>query len=103
MPYTRRMTVQLKRGGTKLTAIPNHAIWLECNCGRSASVRVAALLSSDKPPKTVADVVTRVRCSQCGVKGAKDYRQHRRPDNRSLATNRWQQVLQVDHKAEGRW
>ena len=74
MPYTRRMTVQLKRGGTKLTAIPNHAIWLECNCGRSASVRVAALLSSDKPPKTVADVVTRVRCSRCGVKGAKDFR-----------------------------
>jgi len=35
---------------------------------------VATLLSSDKPPKTVADVVARVRCSRCGVKGAKDFR-----------------------------
>ena len=68
------MTVQLKRGGTKLTAIPNHAIWLECACGRSASVHVAGLLASDKPPRTVADVVARVRCRRCGVKGAKDFR-----------------------------
>lgn len=68
------MAAQIKRGGTRLTTIPNHAIWMECACGRAAPVRVANLLATDKPPMTVADVVARVRCSRCGVKGTKDFR-----------------------------
>ena len=68
------MAVQIKRGGTRLTTIPNHAIWMECACGRAAPVRVADLLATDKPPVTVAEVIERVRCSGCGVRGAKDYR-----------------------------
>jgi len=68
------MAVQIKRGGTRLTTIPNHAIWIECACGRAAPVRVADLLAKETPPETVADVVARVRCSRCGVKAAKDFR-----------------------------
>ncbi len=68
------MTAHLKRGGTRLTTITNHQIWIECSCGRDAPVRVSDVLAGSNPPETVADVVTRVRCSQCGVTGAKDFR-----------------------------
>ena len=68
------MVTQLKRGGTRLTTIPQHVIWMECGCGRNAPVRVSHLLACDNPPETVTDVVERVRCSGCGVRGAKDFR-----------------------------
>ena len=75
------MVSQLKRGGTRLTTIPQHVIWMECACARNAPVRVSHLLASDKPPDTVADVVERVRCSGCGAKGAKDFRIVYNPDD----------------------
>lgn len=68
------MVAQIERGGTRLTTIPNHAIWMECACGRAAPVCIASLLATGKPPITVADVVARVRCSRCGVKGASEFR-----------------------------
>jgi hypothetical protein len=74
MQYIRTMAVQIKRGGTRLTTIRNHVIWMECACGRAAPVRVADLLAAKTPPETVAEVVERVRCSGCGVKSAKDFR-----------------------------
>jgi hypothetical protein len=67
------MVAQLKRGGTRLTTITSHVIWLECICGRNAPVRVTDLLASTKPPETVADVAERVRCKRCAAKGAKNY------------------------------
>ena len=67
------MTAQLKRGGTRLKTITSHQIWIDCACGRSAPVRVSDVLAGPNPPETVADVVTRVRCSGCGATGAKSY------------------------------
>lgn len=75
------MVAQLKRGGSRLATIPKHVLWLEYGCGRNAPVRVSHLLASDNPPEAVADVVERVRCSQCGVRGAKDFRIVFDPDN----------------------
>jgi hypothetical protein len=64
----------LKRGGTKLQTVPNHTIHIECACGHTAGVTVAALIVRLGAAATVADAVGRVRCSRCGAKSVKTYR-----------------------------
>lgn len=74
---------QIKRGGTRLSTLPQHVLWLECRCGRNAPVRVSALLAMDEPPAIVADAVARVRCSHCGQRNVKHYRIVYNPDDGS--------------------
>ena len=64
----------LKRGGTHLSTIPKHTIWIECLCGHVGPVRVAELLAVPNPPVTVADAVGRSRCRRCGARIVKEYR-----------------------------
>jgi len=56
----------LKSEGTRLSTIHSHVLRLTCACGRSASVRVSALLALKSPPATVGDVVAKARCTGCG-------------------------------------
>ncbi len=56
----------LKSEGTRLSTIHSHVLWLNCACGRSASVRVSELLALKSPPVTVSDVVAKARCTGCG-------------------------------------
>ena len=58
--------VMLKSEGTRLSTIHSHVLWLNCACGRSASVRVSELLALKSPPVTVGDVVVKARCTGCG-------------------------------------
>jgi hypothetical protein len=64
----------LKRGGTRLSSITQHTIWVECACGRAAPLVVADLLALPNPPETVADAVSRARCGSCGAHNVKEYR-----------------------------
>ena len=58
------------RGMTKLAAIQQHTIWLECFCGHSAGVPVAEI---DRPELTVHEVAAQARCTRCGARGAKRF------------------------------
>ncbi len=64
----------LKSNGTRLTTIPRHEIWMECQCGHSRSLSVADLLSLPNPPITVGEAVERVRCAKCEAKQVNEYR-----------------------------
>lgn len=64
----------LKRGGTRLSTIPNHSLWVWCACGHSAGVSIAQILKIDNPPETVDGTVQAMRCSRCRTQSIKDYR-----------------------------
>lgn len=64
----------LKRGGTKLSIISTNRLFLICSCGHSQSVLVSDLIERVGSAATVGDVVSRLRCSKCGVRGVKEYR-----------------------------
>lgn len=64
----------LKRGGTRLSTIPNHTLWVWCACGHRAGVEVARILDRDHPPETVGQVIEAMRCSRCRCQSIKDYR-----------------------------
>jgi transcription elongation factor Elf1 len=54
---------------TKLSAVPEHLIWIECRCGHHKSVSVADLLESLPDTTTVDQVTSAARCSACGQRG----------------------------------
>ncbi|GAB5486118.1 MAG: hypothetical protein Pars93KO_25520 [Parasphingorhabdus sp.] len=64
----------LKRGGTRLSTIPNHTLWVWCACGHHAGVEVARILDRENPPETVGQTVQAMRCSSCRSQSIKDYR-----------------------------
>lgn len=64
----------LKRGGTRLSVIPKHTLWLECACGHNGPVQVADVIAKWGHEISVGDVVDRVRCSACRTKRIKEYR-----------------------------
>lgn len=66
--------MELKRGGTTLTTIAHHVLWLECACGRNAPLRVDQLLAMKHPPRTVADAVALARCRHCNQKDIQSFR-----------------------------
>lgn len=53
---------------TRLTEISDHRISLECQCGHHALLPVAQILER-MPEATVADVVARTVCAECGERG----------------------------------
>lgn len=67
------MSNALKRGGTRLATIPQHTLWVWCQCGHNAGITVASLLALSKPSLTVGEVVQTLRCSRCRVQMIKDY------------------------------
>ena len=64
----------LKRGGTRLSVIPTHVLWLECACEHNGPVEVAAIIAKWGDQITVGDAIERLRCSACRTKRIKDYR-----------------------------
>jgi len=64
----------LKRGGTRLSVIPTHQLWLECACGHNGPVQVAAMIAKWGDQFTVGEAVDRLRCSACRTKRIKEYR-----------------------------
>lgn len=64
----------LKRGGTRLSVIPEHQLWLECACGHNGPVNVAVLIAKFGDQITVGDAIEKLRCSRCRTKQIKDYR-----------------------------
>lgn len=55
---------------TKLGAIDNMTLSLECRCGRTALVGVVDLLRRHDRETVVSDVLPACRCSGCGQRGA---------------------------------
>ena len=56
--------------GTKLTAISNNHISVECLCKRVVLIPVAYLIENLGGEYTVDDILPNLRCAQCGAKGA---------------------------------
>jgi hypothetical protein len=63
----------LKRGGTRLSTIPRHTLWVWCQCGHNGGVTVSSLLDRPNVPKTVGELVAVMRCSRCKRQTIKDY------------------------------
>lgn len=63
-----------KQGGTRLQTIPKHLIFVECGCGHKRPVPVPALISKWGDQISVAEVINRLRCTQCGMKQIREYR-----------------------------
>lgn len=55
-------------GMTRLTEISDHSISLQCQCGHHSLLPVADLLER-VPEASVADVVARTVCAECGERG----------------------------------
>ncbi len=64
----------LKRGGTRLSVIPEHQLWLECACGHNGPVQVVDIIAKWGDQITVGEAIARLRCSACRTKQIKDYR-----------------------------
>ena len=64
----------LKRGGTRLSVILKHRLWLECACGHTAPVWVADIVAKWGDDITVGEAVDRMRCSSCHTKQIQEYR-----------------------------
>lgn len=64
----------LKRGGTKLSVIRDHGLYLICRCGHTRDVRVSSLIERLCDRTTVSDVAARSRCTRCQRRGANEYR-----------------------------
>lgn len=60
------MRAKLNSGGTTLTTIAKHAVWVDCACGRAGKILIAEVLARPKPPKTVGELVAKARCRACG-------------------------------------
>lgn len=56
--------------GTKLTAIRKNHISVECRCKRVVLIPVEHLIENLGGEHTVDDILTNLRCVQCGAKGA---------------------------------
>ena len=56
--------------GTKLTAIRNNHISVECRCRRVVLIPVEYLIENLSGEHTVDDILPNLRCAQCGAKGA---------------------------------
>jgi hypothetical protein len=61
------MRPKLNTGGTTLTTIPKHAVWVDCACGRSGRIPIAEVLARPNPPRTVGELVAKARCRACGA------------------------------------
>ena len=57
---------KLNSGGTTLSTIAKHAVWVDCGCGRSGKILIAEVLARPDPPTTVGDLVAKARCRACG-------------------------------------
>lgn len=68
------MQVKLRSGGTRLTTISEHNVWVDCECGRAAPIRVADVLAQPDPPKTVGELLAKARCRRCGRRAPDRYR-----------------------------
>jgi len=64
----------LKRGGTRLSTIPQHTLWVWCACGHRSGVKVARILDREHSPETVGQAIQTMRCSRCLTQSIKDYR-----------------------------
>jgi hypothetical protein len=60
------MRPKLNTGGTKLTTIAKHAVWVDCGCGRAGKILISEVLARPNPPKTVGELVAKARCRGCG-------------------------------------
>lgn len=61
------MRPKLNTGGTRLTTIPKHTVWVDCACGRAGRVLIAEVLARPNPPGTVGELVAKARCRACGA------------------------------------
>ncbi|MEP5770924.1 hypothetical protein [Nisaea sp.] len=64
----------LKRGGTKLSVIDQHKLYVMCNCGHADSVWVRDVIKALGDQVTVGFAIDKMRCSKCGMKNVKEYR-----------------------------
>jgi len=64
----------LKRGGTRLSVIHRHLIWVECACGHTAPVWVADIIAEWGDDITVGETGDQMRCSSCRLKQIQEYR-----------------------------
>ena len=64
----------LKRGGTKLSVIDKHELYVMCNCGHAESVRVSDIIKVLGGAATVGFAVDKLRCSKCRMKKVREYR-----------------------------
>ena len=61
---------------TQLKTISNNHMSLLCRCGHSKLVSVKELIGKLSPTTTIYEVAKKAKCSQCGTKGAVDFRLH---------------------------
>lgn len=61
------MRPKLNTGGTTLTTISKHAVWVDCACGRAGRIPIAEVLARPNPPRTVGELVAKARCRACGA------------------------------------
>ena len=64
----------LKRGGTKLSVIDQHRLYVMCNCGHADSVWVRDIIKVLGDAVTVGFAIDKMRCSRCHTKNVKEYR-----------------------------
>lgn len=64
----------LKRGGTKLSVLDKHMLYVMCGCGHADSVWVAEIINKLGDQVTVGFAIDKMRCSKCRTKNVKEYR-----------------------------